>query len=90
MFRSHLDWDDGLLLQMPRESRIDSSIHMLFVPFSIAVVWVNSAMEVVDKVLAEPWHPAYLPARSARYVIEIHPDRLSQYEVGHRVQFTNA
>ncbi len=90
MFRPDLDRDSGLLLQMPRESRLDSSIHMFFVPFTIAAVWVNSELQVVDRVLAKPWHPAYVPARSARYVMEIHPDRLDQYQVGHRVQFDYA
>lgn len=87
MFRSSLHRDDGLLMQMGRESRVDSSIHMLFVPFAISVIWVNSLMEVVDKTLAQPWHPAYFPARPARYVIEMHPDRLNQYEVGNKVRF---
>ncbi len=87
MFRSKLDRDEGLLLEMPRDSRLDSSIHMFFVPFAIAVFWVNSAMEVVDKVVAQPWRPAYVPARPARFVLEMHPDRISQYEVGQKVKF---
>ncbi len=90
MFRSGLDRNEGLLLQMPRESRLDSSIHMLFVPFALAVFWINSGMVVVDKVLAQPWRPAYFPARAARYVLEMHPDRLAQYEVGHKVEFVRA
>ncbi len=90
MFRPDLDRDSGLLLQMPRESRLDSSIHMFFVPFAIAAVWVNSELQVVDRVLAEPWHPAYVPTRPARYVMEFHPDRLDQYQVGQRVQFDYA
>ncbi len=75
---------------MSRDSRLDSSIHMLFVPFSLAIFWINSSMEVVDKVLARPWRPAYFPSRAARYVLEIHPDRLGQYEVGNRVEFVRA
>ncbi len=90
MFRSSLGRDDGLLLEMPRESRLDSSIHMLFVPFAIAAFWISSGLEVVDKVLAQPWRPAYVPARPARDVLEIHPDRFPQYEVGHRVEFVRA
>lgn len=89
MFRSRLDRSDGLLLQMSGESRIDSSIHMFFVPFAISVFWVNSAMQVVDKVIAQPWRPAYFPAHPARFVLEMHPDRFSQYEVGQTVQFVD-
>jgi uncharacterized membrane protein (UPF0127 family) len=90
MFRSGLDPDEGLLLQMPRESRIDSSIHMFFVPFALAVFWISSSLEIVDKVLAQPWHPAYFPSRAALYVLEMHPDRFAQYNVGHKVELLRA
>ncbi len=89
MFRSSLDRDEGLLLVISRDSRADASIHMFFVPFALAVFWISSGMEVVDKVIAKPWRPAYFPARPARYTLEIHPDRFGDYEVGHKVQFTH-
>ncbi len=63
---------------------------MLFVPFALAVVWIDSGLEVVDKILAQPWRPAYFPARAARYVLEMHPDRLGQYSIGHKVEFVRA
>ncbi len=90
MFRSGIDPNEGLLLQISRDSRLDSSIHMLFVPFALAVVWIDSGLEVVDKILAQPWRPAYFPARAARYVLEMHPDRLGQYSIGHKVEFVRA
>ncbi len=90
MFRSELGPDEGLMLEMSRDSRLDASIHMFFVQFALAVIWVNTAMEVVDKVLAQPWHPAYFPARPARYVVELHPDRFFQFEIGHTVEFQHA
>ncbi len=90
MFRSHLDRDEGLLLTIGRDSRADSSIHMFFVPFPLAVFWINSDREVVDKVLAQPWRPAYFPAKPARYTLEVHPDRLGDYEAGQKVQFIDA
>jgi uncharacterized membrane protein (UPF0127 family) len=90
MFRSRLDKDEGLLLVIDRDSRIDSSIHMLFVPFDLAVFWINSRMVVVDKKLARSWRPAYFPAKAARYILEIHPDRMDDFEVGHKVEFQNA
>jgi len=54
-FRARLPQDEGLLLVGKRDSRVDSSIHMLFVSFDLSVVWINSAMQVVDKVLAKSW-----------------------------------
>lgn len=87
MFRPHLNRDEGLMLVIRRDSRADSSIHMLFVPFDLAVFWINSQMEVVDKALAKPWRLAYFPAKAARYTLEIHPGRFDDYEIGHKVEF---
>ena len=89
MFRLRLDRDEGLLLVEKGDSRIESSIHMLFVPFDLAVFWINSKMTVVDKVLAKSWRPAYLPKSAAKYTLEIHPDRWEDYEIGDKVEFEN-
>ena len=89
MFRPRLDPDDGLLLVEQRDSRLETSIHMFFVPFDIAVFWINSSMEVVDKVLAKSWRPFYAPKAGARYTLEIHPDRMGDYEIGDQVEFKN-
>jgi uncharacterized membrane protein (UPF0127 family) len=89
MFRQHLDVNEGLLLGISRDSRLDSSIHMFFVPFDLAVFWIDSDLCVVDKRIAKSWAPAYIPARAARYTLEIHPDRFADYSVGDRVEFQN-
>jgi len=88
-FRSRLSRDEGLLLVGTRDSRLDSSIHMLFVSFDLTVVWINSEMQVVDKVLAKSWRPAYFSKKPARYVLEIHPERWGDYEIGDTVQFND-
>ncbi|HVN14202.1 MAG TPA: DUF192 domain-containing protein [Anaerolineales bacterium] len=90
MFRSHLDRDEGLLLVEGRDSRLDSSIHMFFVPFDLAVFWINSSMTIVDKVIAKSWKPAYMSKQPARYILEIHPERWHDYEIGDQVEFKNA
>jgi uncharacterized membrane protein (UPF0127 family) len=88
--RTHLTREEGLLLVGTRDSRLDSSIHMLFVAFDLAVFWINSEMKVVDKVIARTWRPAYFSGHPARYVLEIHPDRWDDYEIGDTVQFKDA
>ena len=90
MFRDRLGLDEGLLLVEGRDSRLDSSIHMFFVPFDLAVFWIDSSLTVVDKVIAKSWKPAYLPKRPARYILEIHPERWGNYEIGDKVEFKNA
>jgi uncharacterized membrane protein (UPF0127 family) len=90
-FRDRLEPDDGLLLvQGQRNSRIDSSIHMLFVPFDLNVVWINTDMKVVDKVIAKPWRPAYFSAQPACHILEIHPDRWDDYQIGDEVNYQDA
>jgi len=87
MFRSHLGLDEGLLLVEKRDSRLDTSIHMFFVPFDLAVFWINSEKIIVDKVTAKSWHPAYFPKVNAKYTLEIHSGRIGDYEIGDKVEF---
>ena len=89
-FRYRLPREEGLMLVGTRDSRLDSSIHMLFVLFDLTVVWINSEMQVVDKALARPWRPAYFSKQPAKYVLEVHPDRSGDFEIGDKVQFKNA
>jgi len=86
-FRSSLAPDEGLLLVGTRDSRVDSSIHMLFVAFDLAVIWISSAMQVVDKALAKSWRPAYFSKQPARYVLEVHHARWRDFEIGDRLEF---
>ena len=87
MFRPRLEPDFGLLLVGSKDSRLDSSIHMLFVSFDLAVFWINADMQIVDKVIAQSWKPAYFPKADAKYTLEIHPDRFGDYEIGDKVEF---
>ena len=89
-FRPRLHLDEGLLLVGKRDSRLDSSIHMFFVPFDLSVIWINSALQVVDKVLAKPWRPAYFSKQPARFALEIHPERWRDFEIGDGVEFRDA
>ena len=90
MFRSSLPDDEGLLLEIGRDSKVDSSIHMFFVPFDLAVFWINTDQRVVHKVIARSWRPAYFPAKPARYTLELHPSHFEDYAVGDQVEIKNA
>jgi uncharacterized membrane protein (UPF0127 family) len=89
-FRSALPREEGLLLAGKRDSRLDSSIHMLFVPFDLSVIWINAEQQVVDKVLARAWRPVYFPKQPAKFVLEIHPERWADFEIGDGVEFKDA
>lgn len=89
-FRRPLTRDEGLLLVFGRDSRVDSSIHMLGVNFDLAVFWINSELQVVDKIVAGAWKPAFFSKAPARYVLEVHASRIDNFEIGQTVQFKDA
>ncbi len=88
--RSRLSRDEGLVLVGKRDSRLDSSIHMLFVSFDLAVIWINSDMQIVDKVIAKSWRPAYFSKQPAMYVLEVHPERWDEFQIGDTLHFNHA
>jgi uncharacterized membrane protein (UPF0127 family) len=87
MLRRRLAEDEGLLFTFRRESRGETAIHMFFVSFPIAAVWLDGQGVVVDAKLAKPWRPYYAPARPARYLIEAPPSLLERVTVGERLTF---
>lgn len=89
-FRAPVTRDEGLLLVFGRDSRMDSSIHMLGVGFDLAVFWINSDLRLVDKIVAGAWKPAFFPKEPARYVLEVHASRINDLQVGDMVEFQNA
>ena len=74
--------DQGLLFVTNKEGRTHTTIHMFFMLFSIAVVWLDASGRVVDKQLAKPWRPAYAPREPAQYFIEANPSLLERVEIG--------
>lgn len=87
MFRRALSPEEGLLLRGGRMSRLDSAIHMLFVYFDLGVLWLDAQGRVVDRRRARRWRPLYVPSCPARDVLEIHPDRLEEFQLGDRLHF---
>lgn len=84
-FRRSLAPDEGLLLVEARESRLDTSIHMFFVFFSIAAIWLDAEGRVVDAKLALPFRPYYAAQAPAQYVLEGPPAMLDLIQVGERL-----
>jgi uncharacterized membrane protein (UPF0127 family) len=86
-FRRAIGEDEGILLVGSRESRADAAIHMFFVFFPIAVVWLDKNGKIVDTMLARPFHPFYAPRAPARDILEGPPSLLEKVEIGDRVRF---
>ncbi len=85
--RRTLNDDEGLLLVGNRESRTDTAIHMFFVFFPIAAIWLDSNGRVVDAQLARPFRPLYVPRAPARDVLEGPPALLEQVRIGDTLHF---
>lgn len=89
-FRRSLPPREGILLVQGRESRLDSSIHMLGVFIDLAVIWINNRREVVDVKLARSWRPAYFPKVPARYILELGAENLNAFRIGDKVEINHA
>ena len=90
MFQLRHLQDTGLLLVRRHESRLAASIHMFFVPFDLAILWINSHHTVVDFAVARSWRSVIVPRQAARYILEIHPCRLDEFKIGDQVEFQHA
>jgi len=73
MLRRSIAEDEALILVYRRTNISEAAIHMFFVFFPIAAVWLDEEKRVIDAKLAKPWRPFYAPSRPARYLIEAHP-----------------
>ncbi len=87
MFRRSLAADEGLVLVEARSSIAATSIHMFFVPFDIAALWLDDNFQVVHKALAKSWRPYYASPKPARYVLEGPPALLDRVSIGERLRF---
>ena len=89
-FRRRLRPGEAIILVHPDEGVFMSSIHMLFVFFAIAAVWIDSMGRVTSVQLAMPWRPYYRSPSPAQYVLETSPEFLSRVSVGDELNFVAA
>ena len=86
-FRRHLKPGEALILVKDKDSIANTSIHMFFVFFSIAAIWINQKGKVTSAQLAKPWRPYYASPEPASYVLETAPEFLEKISVGDFVDF---
>jgi uncharacterized membrane protein (UPF0127 family) len=87
MFRRSLHPGEAYVFVCGRESVAEAAIHMLFVFFPIAVLWLDEQRQVVDTRLARPFRPYYAPKRAAKYFVECAPELLERVHVGNQLEF---
>jgi uncharacterized membrane protein (UPF0127 family) len=83
--RSSITQDEGVLMVLPPSRRgakgFWTSIHMMFMKFPIAVVWIDDNHKVAASVLAKPWR-FYGTSRKSSYILEVHPSHLHAFRPG--------
>jgi len=89
-FRRKLNQGEALILVKDKDSIANSSIHMFFVFFPIAAIWVDQKGKVTSAQLAKPWRPYYASPEPASCVIETSPVFLEQVAVGDVLDFQDA
>ena len=87
MFTTNLPEHEGLLLVQASDSRMNASIHMMFMRIDLAIIWINSEYTVVDQVLARRWKLSYVPKSPAKYVLETGVSCLNEFNIGDKVNF---
>jgi uncharacterized membrane protein (UPF0127 family) len=90
MFRKRIPEDQGLLLVQRSDSKVNSSIHMMFMWMDLAVIWINSEFTVVDRVLARRWKLVYFPKSAAKYVLETGISHINDFSIGDQVLFNDS
>lgn len=75
----------AIIFRDPSESRINAAIHMLFMNFDIAVIWVNHQNRVADVQLARAWRLFYMPASPACITIETNSSRFGDFTIGDEI-----
>jgi uncharacterized membrane protein (UPF0127 family) len=86
-FRRRLYPGEALILVKDKDSIANSSIHMFFVFFPIAAIWINKKGKVTSAQLAKPWRPYYASPEPACYVLETSPEFLDKIAVGDELVF---
>ncbi len=71
MFEREENFDYALVFELPLETRLGASVHMMFVFFPIDIVFLNAQKKVVDKATLRPWALNYTPRVPAKYFVEM-------------------
>ena len=88
MIQKNLSEDEGIILVNKKGSKVDASIHMMFMNFDLTVLWVDKDLVVVDKVLAKKGVKFYFPKVPAQYVIEVHQNLYHNFSIGDKLMIS--
>jgi hypothetical protein len=87
MFERKANFNYALIMPLDRETRIRASIHMLFVFFPIAVLFIDENKRVVDKALLKPFTLNYTPKAKCKYIIELPAEKFDEFAINDRAEW---
>jgi len=89
MFKKRIEIHQAGLFINKNENIIDSTIHMLFMNFDIAVFWINNSNVIVDKKIARKWGLLYSPTEKAQKILETHISLYEKINIGEKIIIEN-
>ncbi|MBU1245925.1 MAG: DUF192 domain-containing protein [Nanoarchaeota archaeon] len=85
MFRG-LKKGDSIVLECG-EGIFSAAIHMLFVFYSLDIVWLDKDHIVVDKKTVKPFTLFAYPKRPAKYIVEMRKGFSKDIKIGDKIEF---
>lgn len=83
MLENKKNFDYALVFPFEKESRLEASIHMLFMRFPIDVLWLDARRHVVDKRAAlKPWMLHAAPKKAAAFIVELPQGKAKGTSIG--------
>lgn len=89
MFKEKISNNQAGLFINKNENIIDSTIHMLFMKFDIAVFWIDQLDIIVDKRIAKKWGLIYYPEVKSQKILETHTDIYDKLQIGDKIIIEN-
>jgi len=86
MFTPTIEAYQGLLFIETYESRMNTGIHMFFMNFDIACIWLDKEFKVVDLVYAKKWKTIKIPEKPAQYTLELNKDLLPYFSINDQLR----
>ena len=88
MFANKKSVERGACLVMPRAKNLKygSAVTMFFCFYPYHILFVNSEMEVVDRIVLKPFRASYVPKKPAKYVFESTAGKFNKIKIGDKVE----
>ncbi len=88
MFSRRLPPKECVILQITKPSRLNSSVHMLFVFQELDIIFLDEDYKIVDMVRLKPFTFLYFPRKAAKYIIETNDKIINKVSIGDTIEWS--